>query len=65
MHGMRVNTKRTKGPVAGQAELASTEIWKELVYNKDIDNKKVNEVYGVWAEAYDKDMSVVHANSMF
>jgi len=62
VHGMRVNTKRTKGPVAGQAELGSTEIWKELVYNKDIDNKKVNEVYGVWAEAYDKDMSVVHAN---
>ena len=62
---MRVNTKRTKGPVAGQVELGNTEIWKELVYNKDIDNKKVNEVYGVWAEAYDKDMSVVHANSMF
>merc|ERR1719427_739031 len=28
VHGMRVNTKRTKGPVAGQAELGSTEIWK-------------------------------------
>ena len=42
---------------------ATTEIWKEMVYDKNISNEKVNEAYKVWAEAYDKDFAIVHPNS--
>merc|ERR1719446_1613375 len=41
-------------------EGATTEIWKEMVYDKDISNEKVNAAYSVWAEAYDKDFAIVH-----
>merc|ERR1712013_588370 len=43
-------------------EGATTEIWKEMVYDKDISNEKVNAAYSVWAEAYDKDFAIVHPN---
>jgi len=81
VHGMRINKKKTKGPIAGETEEitlkgedlveqakkrmstkegATTEIWKEMVYDKDISNEKVNAAYSVWAEAYDKDFAIVH-----
>jgi len=73
VHGMRVNKKQTRGPVAGQGKDLieeakksvgksgrTTEVWKEMVYNKDISNNKVIEAYSVWADAYDKDFSLVH-----
>merc|ERR1711970_1636281 len=41
-------------------EGATTEIWKEMVYDKDISNEKVNAAYSVWAEAYDEDFAIVH-----
>ena len=44
-------------------EGATEEIWKEMVYNKDITNEKVIDAYKVWAEAYDKDFAIVHPNS--
>jgi len=40
----------------------TTEIWKEMVYDKDISNEKVNSAYSVWAEGYDQDFSIVHPN---
>jgi len=43
-------------------EGATEEIWKEMVYNKDITNEKVIDAYKVWAEAYDKDFAIVHPN---
>merc|ERR1740137_270598 len=33
----------------------TTEIWKEMVYDKDISNEKVIGAYKVWAEGYDQD----------
>ena len=53
------NTKRRMNSKTGATE----EIWKEMVYNKDITNDKVNDAYKVWAEAYDKDFAIVHPNS--
>jgi hypothetical protein len=55
------NTKRRMTSKTGATE----EIWKEMVYNKDITNDKVIDAYKVWAEAYDKDFAVVHPNSEF
>ena len=55
------NTKRRMKSTTGATE----EIWKEMVYNKDITNEKVNDAYKVWAEAYDKDFAIVHPNSEF
>merc|ERR1712013_135079 len=52
------NTKRRMKSNAGATE----EIWKEMVYNKDITNDKVIDAYKVWAEAYDKDFAIVHPN---
>lgn len=56
-----VNAKKRMSDTKGATE----EIWKEMVYNKDITNEKVNEAYKVWAEAYDKDFSVVHPNRKY
>ena len=55
------NTKRRMKSNTGATE----EIWKEMVYNKDITNDKVIDAYKVWAEAYDKDFAIVHPNSEF
>ena len=55
------NAKRRMTEKTGATE----EIWKEMVYDKDITNEKVIDAYKVWAEAYDKDFAVVHPNSEF
>merc|ERR1712098_1041076 len=41
---------------------ATTQIWKNMVYNKDITNQEINNAYGVWAEQYDQDFALVHPN---
>merc|ERR1711935_645597 len=40
----------------------TTEIWKEMVYDKEISNEKVDQAYSGWAEQYDNDFSMVHPN---
>jgi len=58
VHAMQVQARGPKsGPEAGSA---TTEIWRTMVYNKDITNNEVNNAYGVWAEQYDQDFALVH-----
>merc|ERR1719187_437208 len=60
VHAMQVKKRGPKsGPEAGSA---TTEIWKNMVYNKDITNQEINNAYGVWAEQYDQDFALVHPN---
>lgn len=60
VHAMQVTTRGPKsGPAAGSA---TTEIWREMVYNKDISNTEVNSAYKTWAEEYDQDFALVHPN---
>jgi len=60
VHAMQVTKREPKsGPAAGSA---TTEIWREMVYNKDISNTEVNSAYKTWAEEYDQDFALVHPN---
>jgi len=60
VHAMQVKKREPKsGPAAGSA---TTEIWRNMVYNKDITNPEVNDAYSVWAEEYDQDFALVHPN---
>jgi len=60
VHAMQVKKREAKdGPQAGSA---TTEIWREMVYNKDITNSEIHSAYGVWAEEYDQDFALVHPN---
>jgi len=58
VHAMQVKKRAPKGgPEAGSA---TTEIWRKMVYNKDITNDEINSAYGEWAEQYDQDFALVH-----
>jgi len=60
VHAMQVKKREAKdGPQAGSA---TTEIWREMVYNKDISNPEVIGAYKTWAEEYDQDFALVHPN---
>jgi len=60
VHAMQVQKRGAKkGPDAGSA---TTEIWRTMVYNKDITNTEIHQAYGRWAEQYDQDFALVHPN---
>ena len=60
---MRVGTKGSTGGEGKDDRSATTEIWREMVYNKDITNTKVMDGYKNWANGYDQDFAIVHPNS--
>jgi ubiquinone/menaquinone biosynthesis C-methylase UbiE len=59
VHAMRVNPKETPEK---RGEEEGTQVWKELVYNKNITKEKVIESYSSWATGYDEDFNKIHPN---